>query len=105
MYRGGALRNEDTSLKKIKTVQGVEGSWTVTDADADRKGEKWVPRLIYQSFLTLTTWNRMIYSSITPYVHMLYTSEHDSEHIQLDFSSSSQRNAWGYDRFGVSLSW
>jgi hypothetical protein len=34
--------DEQTSLHKIKDVQGVQGSWTVTDCDADKKGEKWV---------------------------------------------------------------
>lgn len=32
--------SEDSSLKKIKTVQGEEGRWTVTDCDADKKAEK-----------------------------------------------------------------
>ncbi|KAK4684769.1 DDB1- and CUL4-associated factor 11, partial [Tremellales sp. Uapishka_1] len=77
------MHSEETSLKKIKTVQGVEGRWTVTDADCDRAGEK------------------MIYSSITPYVHMLYTNEHDSEHVELDFSGDNRRNSWGYDHFGI----
>ena len=48
---------------------------------------------------------RMIYSSITPYVHMLYTAEHDSEHICLDFtgrSSGRGEQSYGYDSFGVS---
>ena len=43
MYMGGYRRpgtSEDSSLKKIKNVRGVEGSWTVTDCDADKKGEK-----------------------------------------------------------------
>lgn len=31
--------------------------------------------------------DRMIYSSITPYVHMLYTAEDDTDHVLLDFSS------------------
>jgi WD repeat-containing protein 23 len=46
----------------------------------------------------------MIYSSITPYVHMLYTSEDDQEHIELDFSARRRgRGAmYGYDSFGVS---
>ncbi|TXT13148.1 hypothetical protein VHUM_01549 [Vanrija humicola] len=77
--------SEDTSMRKIKTVQGVEGQWTITDADADRKGE------------------RMIYSSITPYVHMLNTAEHDEEHHQLNFSSRSGRGYYGgMDHFGFS---
>lgn len=39
---GGRQRapTEDSSLKKIKTVQGEEGRWTVTDCDADKKAEK-----------------------------------------------------------------
>ncbi|WWC90218.1 uncharacterized protein L201_005151 [Kwoniella dendrophila CBS 6074] len=75
--------SEDTSLKRIKRVQGIEGSWTVTDCDADRKGEK------------------MIYSSITPYVHMLYTAESDQEHIELDFTGSRNPSMWGHERFGI----
>lgn len=48
------------------------------------------------------TWDRMIYSSITPYVHMLYTAEHDEEHVCLDFSHSRpRRDDYGYDSFGV----
>lgn len=45
----------------------------------------------------------MIYSSITPYVHMLYTAEHDEEHICLDFSHSRGRrdDMYGYDSFGA----
>ncbi|WOO85120.1 LEC14B [Vanrija pseudolonga] len=75
---------EDTSMRKIKTVQGVEGQWTITDADADRKGE------------------RMIYSSITPYVHMLNTAEHDEDHHQLDFTSRTGRGYYGgMDHFGI----
>lgn len=54
------------------------GQWTVTDADADRSG------------------SRMIYSSITPHVNMLYTAEDDSEHYELDFSNSGG----GRDRYG-----
>jgi DDB1- and CUL4-associated factor 11 len=30
---------DDSSLRKIKTVQGVEGRWTVTDADLSRDNE------------------------------------------------------------------
>jgi WD repeat-containing protein 23 len=41
---GNRARNapphEDSSMKKIKTVQGEEGRWTVTDCDADKKAEK-----------------------------------------------------------------
>ncbi|KAG7528172.1 hypothetical protein FFLO_06365 [Filobasidium floriforme] len=64
---------DDHSLRKIKTVQGVHGQWTVTDADLSRDNE----------------W--MIYSSITPYVHLLRTAEHEHEHTMLDFSESGQR--------------
>lgn len=46
---------------------------------------------------------RMIYSSITPYVHMLRTAEDDEEHVCLDFSDPNPRRgaAYGYDSFGV----
>ena len=47
----------------------------------------------------------MIYSSITPYVHLLNTAEDDAEHIELDFTSQGRYrpNSWGgYDSFGVS---
>jgi WD repeat-containing protein 23 len=37
---GRAAPQEDSSMKKIKTVQGEEGRWTVTDCDADKKAEK-----------------------------------------------------------------
>lgn len=94
---------EDSSLKKIKTVQGEEGRWTVTDCDADKKAEKCVAGgYSKDDAVQLLTTYRMIYSSITPYVHMLYTAEHDEEHICLDFSHSTRRNdAFGYDSFGV----
>jgi WD repeat-containing protein 23 len=39
--RRRGMAQEDTSMKKIKNVQGIEGRWTVTDCDADRKGERW----------------------------------------------------------------
>jgi hypothetical protein len=47
--------------------------------------------------------SRMIYSSITPYVHMLYTAEDDQEHIELDFSDDHRRtdDSWGYGGLGV----
>ena len=52
------------------------------------------------------TRDRMIYSSITPYVHMLYTAEDEQEHIELDFSGERRRRGedsmFGYDSFGVS---
>ena len=38
--RRRGMAQEDASLKKIKNVQGVEGRWTITDCDADKKGEK-----------------------------------------------------------------
>lgn len=43
----------------------------------------------------------MIYSSITPYVHMLYTDEFDQEHVELDFSDPRERG--NYYRSGVRL--
>jgi hypothetical protein len=48
---------------------------------------------------------RMIYSSITPYVHLLRTAEHEHEHTMLDFSESGQRGGMArYMReFGVGV--
>ncbi|OXG54142.1 WD-repeat protein 23 [Cryptococcus neoformans] len=80
-YVSGSSAIEDSSMKRIKRVQGVEGRWTITDCDADKKGEK------------------MIYSSITPYVHMLYTDEFDQEHVELDFSHPRERG--NYYRSGI----
>lgn len=74
-YRKGQL----TSLKQLKTVRGVFGQWTITDAHADRNVE------------------RMIYSSITPVVHMFKTAEHDEEHVSLDFRSRP------FEQFGVRM--
>ena len=88
--RRRGVRDEDSSMKKIKTVQGEEGRWTITDCDSTRDG------------------SRMIYSSITPYVHMLSTAEFEAEHTCLDFTGRRQRgrgfDGWGYDGFGVSSS-
>ena len=39
MRRRGII-SEDTSMKRIKQVRGVDGRWTVTDCDVDRKGQK-----------------------------------------------------------------
>lgn len=85
--RRRGVRDEDSSMKKIKTVQGEEGRWTITDCDSTRDG------------------SRMIYSSITPYVHMLSTAEFEAEHTCLDFTGRRQRgrgfDGWGYDGFGI----
>ncbi|KAJ9113030.1 hypothetical protein QFC22_006126 [Naganishia vaughanmartiniae] len=81
--------HNDHSIHKIKTVQGVYGQWTVTDADLSRDNE----------------W--MIYSSITPHVHLLRTAEHDDEHTLLDFAAtgaSARRDGrhWGSGgNFGI----
>lgn len=34
------MPREDSSLKKVKNVQGIDGRWTITDCDADKKAEK-----------------------------------------------------------------
>lgn len=34
------MPREETSLKSIKTVQGEEGQWTVTDADSTKSGDR-----------------------------------------------------------------
>lgn len=39
-YRRPRGMTEDSSMRKIKNVQGVEGNWTITDCDADKKAEK-----------------------------------------------------------------
>jgi hypothetical protein len=75
VYRGRDV--EETSLRRIKAEQGEIGSWTVTDAHADRTG------------------NRMIYSSITPWVHMMSTSDDGTQHVPLKFGSHN-------DGYGVS---
>jgi WD repeat-containing protein 23 len=70
---------DDTSLRRIKAEQGKVGQWTVTDAHADRSGK------------------RMIYSSITPYVYMMNTSDDGVPHTELDFTNRDR-----YEGFGVS---
>ncbi len=49
---------------------------------------------------------RMIYSSITPQVHIFRTAEHEDEHQLLDFSARSDNSRfssyWGAGHFGVS---
>ncbi|EJT50400.1 hypothetical protein A1Q1_00332 [Trichosporon asahii var. asahii CBS 2479] len=72
---------EETSLSRIKTTQGIEGQWTITDADADRAGR------------------RMIYSSITPHVYMLSTEAGDDEQTLLDFHDRTRR--YGFESFGL----
>ncbi|ODN73721.1 hypothetical protein L202_07261 [Cryptococcus amylolentus CBS 6039] len=76
IFGGRRNSNEESSMKSIKRVQGVQGNWTVTDCDVDKKGQN------------------MIYSSITPYVHMLRTDEFDTEHIELDFNSPGERHRY-----------
>ena len=39
-FRRRGIVREDTSLKSIKQVQGIDGGWTVTDCDVDRKGQR-----------------------------------------------------------------
>ncbi|WVQ72216.1 hypothetical protein IAR50_001763 [Cryptococcus sp. DSM 104548] len=76
MFGGRRNSEEESSMKSIKRVQGVQGNWTVTDCDVDKKGQN------------------MIYSSITPYVHMLRTDEFDTEHIELSFNSPGERHRY-----------
>lgn len=47
----------------------------------------------------------MVYSSITPHVHLLKTAEHEHEHTMLNFAASAgpaRRGHWGGGDFGVS---
>lgn len=44
------MARESTSLKTIKNVQGQEGSWTVTDADSTKSGDRSV--LLFHSLVT-----------------------------------------------------
>ncbi|PWN53676.1 WD40 repeat-like protein [Violaceomyces palustris] len=68
-----------TSLKPIKTIQGRQGNWTITDANLSPDNQ----------------W--MIYSSITPFVHLVPTREdiesggrsNSDNQVMLDFSNSS----------------
>ncbi|KAI0319054.1 WD40-repeat-containing domain protein [Amylostereum chailletii] len=69
-----------TTLRTIKTINGIEGRWTMTDTHLSPDNE------------------RIIYSSITPVVHMATTL--DSSEVQHSFNFADRRSrvpAWGYD--------
>lgn len=67
-----------TSLKLIKSIQGRQGNWTITDANLSPDNQ----------------W--MIYSSITPFIHLVPTKQHfdsggsvpSDNQVMLDFSNS-----------------
>ncbi|KAN0060237.1 hypothetical protein ACQY0O_007566 [Thecaphora frezii] len=72
---------QQTSLKVIKSIQGRQGNWTITDANLSPDNQ----------------W--MIYSSITPFVHLVPTRQHfaptdgegashGDDQVMLDFSNS-----------------
>ncbi|KAK0545453.1 hypothetical protein OC846_005663 [Tilletia horrida] len=95
------LGTQVTSLRPIKSIRGRQGTWTITDAN-------------------LSPDNRfMIYSSITPYVHLVPTGfgeedplddysadevdsvdpenpSHSEKQVRLDFGASPSRQGW-YD--------
>jgi WD repeat-containing protein 23 len=78
-------------LKPIKTIQGRHGSWTITDANLSPDNQ----------------W--MIYSSITPYVHLVPTKQEmdtggrrqSDNQVMLDFSNHGDDNAGVRWRNGV----
>lgn len=77
-----------TSLKSIKTIQGRHGSWTITDANLSPDNQ----------------W--MIYSSITPYVHLVPTrqdvqTQGRDNQVMLDFSNNGNDDAGVRWRNGV----
>lgn len=77
-----------TSLKSIKTIQGRHGSWTITDANLSPDNQ----------------W--MIYSSITPYVHLVPTRQEvetqgRDNQVMLDFSNNGNDDAGVRWRNGV----
>lgn len=91
-YGTGGSHSHLTSLKSIKTIQGRQGSWTITDANLSPDNQ----------------W--MIYSSITPYVHLVPTRKeiesggrsHSDNQVMLDFSDHGHEEAGVRGRSGVS---
>ncbi|CAE6400734.1 unnamed protein product [Rhizoctonia solani] len=75
-------------MQVLNRVKGVYGNWTVTDSHLSPDNE------------------RLIYSSISPVVHLTKLHEPNAQHISLDFSSSSHgrnRRLLGFyeDSFGI----
>ncbi|CAO1633947.1 unnamed protein product [Parajaminaea phylloscopi] len=79
MYYTSFGTTQYTSLKPIKTIQGRMGNWTITDANLSPDNQ----------------W--MIYSSITPTVHLVSTkaesqggSDYSDRQVPLEFEDDSQ---------------
>ncbi|CAE6366217.1 LEC14B protein [Rhizoctonia solani AG-1 IB] len=76
-------------MQVLNRVKGVYGNWTVTDSHLSPDNE------------------RLIYSSISPVVHLTKLHEPNAPHISLDFSNSSDtrrnRQILGFygDSFGI----
>ncbi|GAB1522540.1 hypothetical protein RhiTH_005660 [Rhizoctonia solani] len=75
-------------MEVLNRVKGIYGNWTVTDSHLSPDNE------------------RLIYSSISPVVHMTKLHEPNAPHVSLDFSNSSQgrnRRLLGFydDSFGI----
>ena len=71
-----------TSLHQIKSINGRQGNWTITDANLSPDNQ----------------W--LIYSSITPFVHLVPTKQHfdpqarhSDDQVMLDFSNSGDDDA------------
>ncbi|KAG8925809.1 hypothetical protein FRC02_009393 [Tulasnella sp. 418] len=73
-------RSHETTMKVLKTVDGVPGSWTITDSHLSPDNEK------------------LIYSSITSTVYMTKTFDPTNEQIPIQFGSN---NRWAGDYFGI----
>ncbi|CAE6440918.1 unnamed protein product [Rhizoctonia solani] len=61
-------------MNVLNRVKGIYGNWTVTDSHLSPDNE------------------RLIYSSISPVVHLTKLHEPNAQHVSLDFSSSRGRN-------------
>ncbi|KAH7334519.1 WD40-repeat-containing domain protein [Rhizoctonia solani] len=74
-------------MKVLNRVKGIYGNWTVTDSHLSPDNE------------------RLIYSSISPVVHLTKLHEPNAQHISLDFSGSRGQNRrlfnLYHDSFGI----
>jgi WD repeat-containing protein 23 len=85
---GRLINRQDSAIKLTKSIQGSPGRWTITDSHLSPDNE------------------RMIYSSITPTIHMTSTVDPNPTQIPLRFADPPQRQSrtvWGYDEesFGI----
>ncbi|KAI6136433.1 WD40 repeat-like protein [Pisolithus sp. B1] len=70
-------RDHETTLKVLKTIEGRQGSWTITDSHLSPNNE------------------RIIYSSITPIVYMTTTLDSSSAQTPIRFADQNRRNNFG----------